>query len=84
LADALHLSEPERRALRAKLRRRAVALDEVLGRSVLWNEVAEALGKGFCEALNVVMVRGDLSPFELATATRLQARYAGDDWMFSR
>jgi lipoate-protein ligase A len=80
----LQLSELARSALRAELRGRAIALDEVLGRSVSWGEAAEALSIGFSEALRLVLVRGDLTAHELAAATRLQVRYAGDEWTFSR
>ena len=84
LADVLQLSETARSALRAELHARAVALDEVLGRPVSWEEAAEALSIGFSEALRMALVRGDLTAHELATATRLQVRYAGDEWTFSR
>jgi lipoate-protein ligase A len=84
LADVLQLSETSRAALRAKLRARAITLDEVLGRPISWQQVAEALAAGFSEALRLTLVRGDLTAHELATATRLQVHYAGDEWTFSR
>ena len=84
LADVLALPEGKRRALRDKLFRRAIALDEAVGRSVPADEVAGELARGFAEALNLALKAGCLSAFELATATRLQERYAGDEWTFSR
>jgi lipoate-protein ligase A len=84
LAEVLILSPVERRTLRDKLSRRAIALDEVLGHCATWDEIAEALACGFAEALGLTLEPGDLSPSELSTATRLQARYAGDEWTFSR
>lgn len=84
LADVLALSEEERQALRAKLRGRAIALDEALGRLVSWEEAMEALAVGFGQALKLVLVREDLAPHELAAATRLQAHYSSDQWLFSR
>jgi lipoate-protein ligase A len=84
LADVLQLSETSRAALRAKLRARAITVDEVLGRPISWQQVAEALAAGFSEALRLTLVRGDLTAHELATATRLQVHYAGDEWTFSR
>jgi len=84
LAHVLQLSAPARGVLYAKLRERATALDEVLGRQVSWEEVAEALAAGFADALRLVLVRGNLTAHELAAATRLQVRYAGDEWTFSR
>jgi lipoate-protein ligase A len=84
VADVLALSEGERLGLGEKLRRRAIALDEALGRSVTWDEVVSALTGGFAQALNLTLTPGDLSSFELSTATQLQGRYAGDEWTFSR
>jgi lipoyl(octanoyl) transferase len=84
LADVLALSAEERRVLRSKLLRRAVALDEALGRRLAWDDVADALARGFSDALALTLMPGDLSPYELAEATRLQARYAGDEWNLCR
>ena len=74
----------KRETLCGTLRQRAIALDEALGRHVTWNEVANALAWGFAEALDLDLVPGDLSPYELSTATHLQACYAGDEWTYSR
>jgi lipoate-protein ligase A len=84
LANILAISEADRGTLRAKLRARAIALDEVLGRSVSWEQAAEALAAGFSDGLRLGLLCGALTAHELATATRLQAHYAGDDWTFSR
>jgi lipoate-protein ligase A len=84
LADVLALSAEERQALRRKLLRRAVALDEALGRDLVWDVVSDALALGFSDALDLALIPGDLSPYELAAATRLQTRYSGDEWTFSR
>lgn len=84
LAEVLALSTEEREALREKLRRRAVALDQVVGRLVSWQEAMEALAVGFEQALKLTLVREDLSRHELAAATRLQMRYSSDEWLFSR
>jgi lipoate-protein ligase A len=82
--DVLALSEVKRSALRAKLRQRAIALDEALGRGATWDEAVGALVDGLAETLDVVLELGDLSPFELSLANQLQRRYAGDEWTFSR
>jgi lipoate-protein ligase A len=84
LAEVLALGTTEREALRDKLRERAVALDQVVGRLVSWEEAAEALLVGFAQALKLVPVRDDLTRYELAAATRLQMHYSSDDWLFSR
>ena len=84
LAQVLALDKAEREALQDKLRRRAIALDRVVGRLVSWQEAAEALAVGFEQALKLVLVREDLTRHELAAATRLQMHYASDEWLFSR
>lgn len=84
LADVLQLPAAERQSLRTKLEQRAIALDEALGRRAVWSEVAAALAAGFAAALNLTLEPGDLSPFELAAATRLQQKYAGPEWTLSR
>lgn len=84
LTEVLALSEAERQALGAKLLQRAVALDEALGHPVPRSRVVEALTEGFSDALNLELVPGDLSAHEVAMATRLQARYAGSEWTYSR
>jgi lipoate-protein ligase A len=84
LVEVLALDEVDRRRLRAALRARAVTLEEALGRDVRVEDVSHALAKGFGEELNMVLEGGDLSRYELATATRLQERYTGQEWTFSR
>jgi lipoate-protein ligase A len=84
LADVLALPEPDCERLRHKLRSRAVALGEVLGRKVSLGEVAAALAKGFTKALNLELIPRDLSAYERELTGRLQARYVGDEWTFSR
>lgn len=84
LADVLALPERDRDRLRGKLRQRAIALDEALGRIVPYDEVAEALAEGFAQALNVDLEPGVLSADERAAAARLRSRYSGDEWTFSR
>jgi lipoate-protein ligase A len=84
LADVLALDDRERESLREKLVRGAIALGAALGREVAWDEVAAALAAGMSAALALDLVPADLTTYELAMATRLQAHYAGDDWTFSR
>ncbi len=84
LVDVLALSERDRDGLRDKLRQRAIALDEAVGRVIPFSEVAEALSKGFAEALNLNLEPGVLSTYELAAADRLKPRYLSDDWTYSK
>lgn len=84
LADVLALPESDRERLREKLRQRAIALDEAVGRAVLYGEAAEALAEGFSEALNLELVPGVLSVYERSAADRLRTRYSGDEWTFDK
>jgi lipoate-protein ligase A len=84
LAEVLALGAAEREQVRRKLRARAVALDEAVGRVVSWHEVAEALAVGFADALKLTLVKQDLTRHELAGATRLQMHYSSDEWLFRR
>ena len=84
LVDVLALSEPDRVQLRGKLLERAIALDEVVGRVVPYDEAAEALAQGFRSALNLEFTPGELTPFELEAAEGLISRYTGDEWTHVR
>lgn len=84
LVDVLALSEPDRAALRGKLLERAIALDEVVGRVVSFDEAVEALTQGFGRALNLEFAPGELFSFEHAAAEGLMSRYTGDEWTHVR
>ncbi len=84
LVDVLVLPEPDRVALRGKLLERAIALDEVVGRVVPFDEVAEALTRGFGRALNLGFTPGELTQFEREAAEGLMSRYTGDEWTHVR
>jgi lipoyl(octanoyl) transferase len=55
-----------REALQAHLRERAATLGTVLGRSITFAEAAEALRRGFAQALDLTLVPGEPSAAELA------------------
>jgi lipoate-protein ligase A len=58
-----------------------VAVDEVLGRAVTWDEAAQALAAGFAEALSLALEPGKLTPGERAQARALcTEKYASDEW----
>ena len=84
LVDVLALPEPDRVALRGKLLERAIALDEVVGRVVPFDEAVEALTQGFGRALNLDFTPGELSQFEREAADGLMSRYTGDEWTHVR
>ena len=84
LVDVLALPEPYRVALRDKLLEKAIALDEVVGRVVPFDEAVEALTRGFGRALNLEFAPGELSPFEREAGKGLRARYTGDEWTHVR
>jgi len=84
LVDVLALPEPDKDMLRGKLLERAIALDEVVGRVVPFDEVAEALTRGFGRALNLELIPGALSPYEREVAEGLISRYTGDEWTHVR
>ncbi len=84
LVDVLALSESDRKGLRGKLRERAIALDEAVGRVITFDEAAEAIAKGFSKALNLDLKPGVLSPHELAAVDRLRSKYLSDGWTYSK
>ncbi len=84
LVDVLALPEPDRNKLRSKLRERAIALDEAVGRVIPFDEAAEALAKGFAKALNLDLKPEVLSPHELTITDRLRSRYLSDEWTYSK
>lgn len=61
--------EDERRDLETHLRARATTLETVLGRRVAFAEAAEALQRGFAQALALELITGEPTQRELAQAT---------------
>ncbi|NLE45873.1 MAG: lipoate--protein ligase family protein [Chloroflexi bacterium] len=60
---------------------RAVTVEVALGRIVTWDEVADALGRGFSEVLNLDLQPIELTQSERARAAELRgAKYATPDW----
>jgi len=73
----------------ARVRARATTVEEALGafgsvqagRTVTWDEAAEAVAAGFSEALNLHFETGTLTDEERAWARELRAaKYATEDW----
>ena len=65
--------ERERAALAVQLRERATTLESVLGRAVAFEEAADAMRRGFAQALNLRLVPGMLTASEQAAAEGLLA-----------
>ncbi|MBE3576420.1 MAG: lipoate--protein ligase family protein [Limnochordales bacterium] len=71
-------------AIRA-LRGHATALDRVLGREVAWQEVADAVVAGFCQALGITLEPGTLTAREQELALMLEGeKYGSDSWTLRR
>jgi len=63
--------------------RKITSVKKELGRHVSVEEVKEALVKGFQKALNMKLVRGELTLYEKGLAEKLcKEKYATDDWNF--
>ena len=60
--------EDERASLAQHLRERATTARDALGRAVSYDEVAEAMARGFAAALNLTYEPGEPAPAELAVA----------------
>jgi lipoate-protein ligase A len=64
-------SEYERQTLGTHLRERATTLGDALGHLAPFSEAAQALARGFTEALHVDLAPGELSANEVAAARRI-------------
>lgn len=81
LVDYLRLSDDECTGLRAELQRRAITLEDALGRKVSMMEVAQALTQGFAQALSLCLEPGQLTEQEQAMAQQLrETKYADEGW----
>ena len=65
----------------ARVRARATTVEEALGRSITWDEAADALAAGFAQALSLRLEPGGLTDQERVWADALRVeRYATDEW----
>jgi lipoate-protein ligase A len=60
---------------------RVTNLFKELGRELGVEEVVEALKRGFEAALNVELVEGALTPFEVELARELTSKYSSKEWL---
>ncbi|HEY7848525.1 MAG TPA: lipoate--protein ligase family protein [Ktedonobacterales bacterium] len=65
--------ETQREALASHLRERAATLSEVAGRAISYAEAADAMRRGFAQALNVTLTPDAPTPAELRRAEALMA-----------
>jgi lipoate-protein ligase A len=78
-------SEERREALKQELRAGATSLELALGHSAPFEEVARHLAAGFTQALNLRLIPGQLSEYELALAEKLRReKYTTREWNFRK
>lgn len=64
-----------------RLLQRAVTLEQVLGAAPGWEKAAQALTRGFAQALNLTLVESALTPGEIARAEQLvEEKYGNRAW----
>lgn len=81
IVACLLLPEAGREAQRHRLRARAATLEEVLGHPVSFAQAAEALARGFAQALNLTLIPGELTAHERGLVAGLRrSRYTAPAW----
>lgn len=82
IAKALAVEVPgQRMAIAARLQYRATTLADCLGRSLEFEQVAEALRQGFSQALSLTFIESGLTPQEEARLLELRhSKYAAESW----
>jgi lipoate-protein ligase A len=63
---------------------RVTTIERELGRRPSFEQVREAMIKGFERALNVDLVEGELTRAELDLAAKLRPKYASKEWLRKR
>jgi lipoate-protein ligase A len=84
LGQVLALPQAARDSLRVTLRQRAITLDQALRRAVSLDEAANALARGFSQALHLTLAPGELTDDERAALVPLRAKHAQNKWLFER
>ncbi len=75
--------ENERLQAVKRLVTRAATVEEILGRTIDWNDVAQAFANAFERTLNIHLMNGNLTPDEQARAEQLvNEKYANRGWNF--
>lgn len=74
-------NEEVKRRVKQAFKRKACSLQEVLGRAMSDEEIIEAMVKGFTEAFDVKLIKGELSIAEVELAQELVlTKYTTDEW----
>lgn len=77
----LAFSDAEREIQRDRILLQATTLEEAAGRALAFDTVAEALAAGFARALNLTLVRGEVTAGERSLASDLRDQvYSAPDW----
>ncbi|HJO33967.1 MAG TPA: biotin/lipoate A/B protein ligase family protein [Anaerolineales bacterium] len=86
ICAVLAYASPEHRErARGRVRQRATTLAAALGREVAWEAAAVVITRGFAQALNIELQRGELSPAERQRAAELRAwKYARAEWTLAQ
>jgi lipoate-protein ligase A len=82
IIETLNFSPEEREQQRQLLPKRAVTLEQALGRTLSFNEVSEALAQGFAEQFNLTLQKAALTPREQELTEWLRReQYANEGWL---
>lgn len=68
----------------ASVYERVTTVERELGRKPSFDEVREAMTKGFADALNIELVEDELTRDELGLVTGLKQKYASEEWLRKR
>ena len=63
---------------------RVTTIRRELGRDISFEEVRDAMRKGFTEALSVKLLPGELSEHELELVKKFREKYASPEWIYRR
>lgn len=78
-------SEDIRNKMQANFKNKAVTVNELLGRSMTYDEAIDAFQMGFEKGLNIKLQPFKLSEAQLSEIKRIQKeRYANDEWNFAK
>ena len=80
----LYDDESTRERMKARFSGKAVALNELAGRAVAFDEVREAFTKGFEEALELSFVPLTFTSEQWQEIERLAEKYRSDEWNWKR
>lgn len=86
ICEALVYEATDKRSeAKQMVRERATTLTSVMGKTLTWQTVADAVAQGFTDAFGIRFERGELSDYEWGlTDTLLQSTYRNDEWTRKR